>query len=148
MYRICTCKRYQRENGLQLVFRGVYLHEYDCNFQIRSISTKHDMYRHLDWFSATWNIGQVIVKYQMWSLKSVPLNWVFLKLIWLLAQDGGYLAFRVQRQTLIFFYMVNLVKKKLRFIKYVWLPSHVLLKCTCTEQCTINRNKQEYHSIV
>lgn len=142
------CKRYQRENGLQLVFRGVYLHEYDCNFQIRSILTKHDMYRHLDWFSVTWNIGQVIVKYQMWSLKSVPLNWVFLKLIWLLAQDSGYLAFRVRRQTLIFFYMVNLVKKKLRFIKYVLLPSRVLLKCTCTEQCTINRNKQEYHSIV
>lgn len=136
------CKRYQRENGLQLVFRGVYLHEYDCNFQIRSISTKHYMYPHLDWFSVTWNIGQVIFKYQMWSLNSVTLNWVFLKLIWLLAQDSCYLAFRVQRQTLIFFYMVNLVKKKLRFIKYV------LLKCTCTEQCTINRNKQEYHSIV
>lgn len=142
------CKRYQRENGLQLVFRGVYLHEYDCNFQIRSISTKHYMYPHLDWFSVTWNIGQVIVKYQMWSLNSVPLNWVLLKLIWLLAQDSGYLAFRVQRQTLIFFYMVKLVKKKLRFIKYVLLPSRVLLKCTCTEQCTINRNKQEYHSIV
>lgn len=143
------CKRYQRENGLQLVFRGVYMHEYDCNFQIRLISTKHYIYRHLDWFSATWNIGQVIFKYQIWSLNSFPLNWVFLKLIWLLAQDSGYFVFTEYSVRLYdFFYMVNLVKKKLRFIKYVWLPSRVLLKCTCTEQCTINRNKQEYHSIV